>query len=97
MADEPIFEWDPAKAESNLRKHGVTFENSRPVFTDPNAIDRLDETPDHDEERSIIIGMAKGRLLAVVYTERDERVRIISARMADKRECDGYYQNQAPE
>jgi uncharacterized DUF497 family protein len=75
------FEWDEAKAASNLEKHGVSFEEATAVFADPLYVDFFD--PDHSdaEERYLIIGMsAAGRLLIVSYTERDDVVRIISAR-----------------
>ena len=87
------FEWDDLKAQSNLRKHGVSFEDGRLAFTDAFSSERPDDSAKYGEDRRIIIGMANGRLLAVVYTERDERVRIISARKATKREHDDYYQN----
>jgi uncharacterized DUF497 family protein len=95
MSNGPIFEWDPDKAQLNVRKHGISFEDARPVFRDVFSIEWLDETSGDEEERWIAVGMSQGRLLAVVYTERDEVLRIISARKADKRECDDYYQNQA--
>ena len=90
-----LFEWHDKKASSKLKKHAVSFEIARSVFRDAFAIERLDDTTDDDEERTIIIGMAEGRLLTVVYTERGEVLRIISARKADRRKCDDYYQNQA--
>jgi len=84
------FEWDDRKAAGNLRKHRVEFEHARLVFDDPNASDRLDEDED-EEERSVRVGMANGRLLFVVYTVRGERTRIISARKATKDEQDDYF------
>ena len=75
------YEWDPAKAASNLEKHGVSFEEAATVFGDPLYIDFYD--PDHsiDEHRYLIMGQSTaGRLLIVYYTERDEIVRLISAR-----------------
>lgn len=74
-------EWDPAKAESNLRKHGVGFEEAATVLGDPLSI-TLDD-PDHSESepRFLLVGRAAtGRLLIVAITERGESVRIISAR-----------------
>lgn len=72
------FEWDEAKARTNLRKHGVAFTDAVTVFLDPRAIDAPDlEHP----ERYVIIGRAKGsRVLFVVYAERRDRIRLISAR-----------------
>ena len=89
------FEWDDEKARSNLRKHGVSFEDARHVFADVFSIEWLDSRTNYGEDRTIIVGMAQGRHLTVVYTERDDRIRIVSARKATKRECDDYYQNQA--
>jgi uncharacterized protein len=81
------FEWTPAKATSNIRKHGVSFEEAAYVFGDPLALTFAD--PDHSigEERLLTYGRsAMGRLLVVSHVERDGRVRIISAREATKHE-----------
>ena len=74
-------EWDEAKAAGNLEKHDVSFEEASQVFADPLYVDFFD--PDHSdaEARYLIIGMsAAGRLLIVSYSERDDVIRIISAR-----------------
>ena len=82
------FEWDTEKNSSNLKKHGVSFEEAVRVFLDPNLLVIAD--PDESEERWDVIGFA-GKVLYVVYTERGEdNYRIISARKATKREIDGY-------
>lgn len=82
------FEWDPRKDASNQKKHGVTFDEAKTVFTDEFA--RLIADPDHseDEDRFIILGTSiQSRLLVVCHCIRDKDViRIISARKADKRE-----------
>lgn len=79
------FEWDEDKAKSNIRKHGVTFEEAAEVFFDP-FYQRGDASMD-DEQRDFIIGYSLSqRLLLVVYTERGERTRIISARPATRSE-----------
>jgi hypothetical protein len=81
------FEWDDAKAKSNLRKHGVSFEDAVTVFDDPIAI-TLDD-PDHseDERRFLIMGGSKdGYLLVVCHCDRPDRIRLISARKANRRE-----------
>ena len=91
------FEWDEAKAESNLGKHGIAFEAACGVFDDAFALDRIDSRMDYDEERFLITGMARGMLLTVAYAERGGRVRIISARKADRHEQRDYYRSQAPE
>jgi len=75
------YEWDQEKAANNLEKHGVSFEEAATVFDDPLYIDFYD--PDHsiEEHRYLIMGQSTGsRLLIVSYTERDQVVRLISAR-----------------
>jgi uncharacterized DUF497 family protein len=90
------FEWHDAKAEVNLKTHGVSFELARTVFKDPFAIERLDDREDYGEERFVIIGMAEGHiLLFVAYTERQGRIRIISARRATQLEQDDYFRQNA--
>jgi uncharacterized DUF497 family protein len=81
------FEWDPAKAARNLRKHGVSFEDAASVFYDPLAVTGRD--PDHSEgeERRLTFGVSSaGRLLVVSHAERAEAIRIISARLATQSE-----------
>ena len=81
------FEWDPRKAASNLRKHGVSFEEASTVFSDPLSLTIAD--PDHsdDEERWMILGQSNRlRLLVVAHTDDGNTVRIISARLAEPRE-----------
>lgn len=85
------FEWDEAKAEANLAKHGVSFEEAASVFDDPMFLVFAD--PDHSrtEQRFLILGESgETRLLVVSYTERGESVRIISAREATKAERRDY-------
>ena len=75
------FTWDPAKAAANLRKHGVSLEDASTVFRNPLAKVLPDPTHSEQEQRSLIIGhSAGGRLLLVVFTETEDRIRIISAR-----------------
>ena len=95
MTDE--FEWDAAKAASNLRKQGVAFKDAQLVFNDVFATHSFDVDAGYDEQRMIATGMVNGVLLTVVYTERGERTRLISARKATKHEQLGYYRNQTPE
>ena len=86
-----IFEWAPAKAAENRRKHRVAFEEAATIFGDP--ISRTIRDPDHsfDEDRFVTVGLSKQRrLLLVVHTERDDRVRLISARRATRRESRQY-------
>lgn len=90
------FEWHAAKAEANLQSHGVSFELAKTVFKDVFAIERIDDRRDYGEQRFVIIGMAEGNvLLCVAYTEREQRIRIISARRATQREQDDYYRQNA--
>ena len=84
------FEWDPAKAASNLRKHGVSFETAVRAFTDPYALVEQDRVED-GEERWQTIGIVEGVLLLMVaHTVREQNdievIRIISARLANRRE-----------
>ena len=80
---QTLLEWDSHKAEANLRKHGVSFEEAQTVFTDPLSITLPDPDHSEDEERFIDIGMSDHRrVLVVVYTERGQRIRLISARKA---------------
>jgi uncharacterized DUF497 family protein len=86
------FEWDEVKAEDNYAKHGVTFELAKRVFEDPFAIEFLDDREDYGEERFVIIGLVDAQVLYVAYTERDDAIRIISARRATKHEQKAYFQ-----
>ena len=82
-----IFEWDESKAEKNEQKHGVSFEEAESIFYDPRSVTIAD--PDHSETelRFIDIGTSNyDRILVVVYTERENRVRLISARRASRKE-----------
>ena len=91
MASGIVFEWDPAQAVANLAKHGITFEEALTVFMDPLA--RIHVDPDHSEaeSREIIIGHSiQHRLVVVSFVERDGTVRLISARLATKRERRDY-------
>lgn len=84
-------EWDEEKAAANLVKHKVSFEEAKTVFADPLYVDFYD--PDHsfDEHRYIIIGESQQRrLLIVSYTERDDTVRLISAREVTRSERERY-------
>ena len=86
------FGWDKSKVRSNYARHGVGFNLAKGVFKDPFAIEFLDDRQDYGEERFVIIGMVDGRLLYVAYVERDEVIRIISARRATKYEEEAYFQ-----
>ena len=85
------FEWNSAKAAANAVKHGVTFPEASTVFADPLSITVADPRHSRDEPRFAIFGLsARGRILAVLHTERGERIRLISAREATRRERAAY-------
>ena len=90
-----MFEWDDAKAEANWRAHGVAFHQAIQAFRDPFALERIDDRQDYGEERINLIGMAEGVLLHVTYTGRGERIRLISARRAERHERDDYYRENS--
>jgi uncharacterized DUF497 family protein len=88
------FEWDLPKAAANLKKHQVSFDEAKSVFYDEFAIQFFDEDNSSDEERFLMLGMSSAaKLLIVCQCEREhgEVIRIISARMATKRES-AFYQ-----
>jgi len=89
MTDD--FEWDRTKAAANYKKHGVRFEHAVLAFEDPFALVELDESEEYGEDRFLLTGRAAGGIVVVVYTERGERVRIISAREATEYERRNYY------
>lgn len=89
------FEWDAAKAASNLRKHGVSFDEARTVFYDEFAIQFHDEAHSAMEDRFLMLGLSSAaNLLLVCHCERQDGdiVRIISARKATKQESTHYHQ-----
>ncbi len=90
------FEWDKSKAADNFRKHGVSFELAATAFRDPLGVEWLDDREAYGEERIILLGMADGTILQVVYTERKQRTRIISARRATRHEQDYYHSENGP-
>lgn len=95
MKDADNFEWNYQKALVNYAKHGVSFEEASEVFNDPFGIEKLDDRKAYGEERFIRIGTADSRLLMVVYTERAQKTRIISAREATRNERNDYYRENA--
>lgn len=92
IVEDDDFEWDDAKAAQNLASHGVSFEAARLVFDDPFAVVREDRRQGYGEDRYILLGMVQDRLLAIAYTQRGARVRIISARLAESRERRRYHE-----
>jgi uncharacterized DUF497 family protein len=88
-----MVEWDRDKADSNRSRHGVDFADAATALTDDFALTRRDEDP--DEDRFITMGMdAMGRILVVVFTWRDDEVRLISARRANPSERKQYEKNR---
>ncbi len=90
-----IFEWDEKKNVANIQKHGFGFETAIHVFSDENRIEYYDEWHSDEEDRFITIGMVDNILMVimVVYTERKDAIRLISARKATKKEKEDYYGN----
>lgn len=100
MTAQYNFEWDPAKAKSNLRKHRVSFELASTVFRDPRARTVFDEDHDEDEERWITLGLSEtGTILVVIHTFRTlgiegaVKIRLVSARRATSKETRQYEDN----
>lgn len=87
-----MFEWDPVKNQTNIEKHGVSFETAKRIFDGPVA-SGVDTREDYGEERFIGIGRAANAVLVVVYTYRGENTRLISARPATRTER-GKYSDQ---
>jgi len=87
------YEWNNNKAVANLAKHGVSFEEAKTVFDDPLYVDFYDPDHSYNEQRFILLGESiQGRLLFVSYMERDNMIRIISAREATHSERKAYEQ-----
>ena len=86
-----IITWNPQKARSNRREHGVSFEEATSVFYDPLSITIDDPLHSNDEERFIIIGIStQRRVLVVAHTDEGDIIRIISARLAEPYEREQY-------
>lgn len=88
-----LFEWDDEKERTNIKKHGIDFETAAKVFADENRLEIYDEVHSETEDRYITIGMIDNVacVVMVVYTERGETVRLISARKATSQERRMYY------
>lgn len=96
MAEDNVrFDWDEIKAERNIKRHGITFEEAETVFDDGMALIIEDETHSFDEPRELLNGYSeRNRLLMVVFTQRANSVRIISARVANRKERKKYEQEK---
>jgi uncharacterized DUF497 family protein len=89
------FEWDARKAQSNVRKHGVRFDEASTVFADSLSLTIPDRAHSHAEQRFVTIGRShQGKLRVVVHTDRGDNIRIISARPASRRERRTYEEVQ---
>lgn len=85
------FEWDRRKAVSNIKKNRVLFEDAATAFGDPLSVTIHDPTHSDDEDRFILLGETQGKKLVVVaHTDRNDTIRIISARPATRREREEY-------
>jgi uncharacterized DUF497 family protein len=85
------FDWDLRKAEQNLAKHGVSFDEASTVFGDPLAATVPDSVHSQSEARFVTMGQsAQGRILVVAHTDRADKIRVISARLAGSRERKQY-------
>jgi uncharacterized protein len=84
MHDDGRFEWDEDKAALNAAKHGVTFAEACEVLADPLRVEIFDDDHSLEEQRYQLIGLSSRRLLFVVFTERNNRTRIVHARKANK-------------
>lgn len=90
------FEWDPRKAASNLRNHGVSFGEATTVFGDPLARTFLDPDHSQSEQRELTFGTSSaGRALVVAHCERNGRTRLISARLTTRKEKRDYEESNA--
>ncbi len=89
------FEWDPEKAAANERRHGVSFDEAATAFGDPFGLVADDPRHSADELRQVLLAYSqRNRLLAVMFTERGDRIRLISARTATPRERQTYEEGQ---
>ena len=88
-----LFEWDDEKERLNIAKHGISFSTAAKLFNDVYRIEMYDEIHSTEEDRYITIGRISDTILIVtlVYTDRNNVIRIISARMATKKEEEAYF------
>ena len=87
--------WDFIKAGENFRKHGVTFQEAAFALSDPLIVEELDDRENYGEDRLIAYAMGTRKILVIIYTERCEIIRIISARRATQHEQKHYYRENA--
>jgi uncharacterized protein len=90
-----LFEWDPKKGRLNLKTHGISFDEASTAFRDPLSQTIEDPLHSENEERFVLIGQSiQGRILVVVHTDRGEEIRMVSARLATKKERLRYEENE---
>ena len=90
------FDWDAAKNDANLKKHGISFDEAQHIFDGP-TLTRADDRQDYGEKRNISLGaLSPDAVLVVVHTERRDKIRLISARKANRGERKVYYDHLAP-
>ena len=87
---EVKFEWDEKKNAKNLLKHGIFFEDTLDVFKDPKRIEMYDKAHSFFEDRWMVVGLNNSTILTIFFTERNNTIRIISARKADKNDKEEY-------
>ena len=92
-SDKLQFEWDDRKNQTNIKKHGISFETAAFVFTDPYYVVLFDEDHSLEEDRFYVLGTVQD-ILFVVFTLRNETIRLISARLATRQERRFYYDRQ---
>jgi len=83
------YEWDEAKNRENIAKHGIDFADAHRIFEQP-VLARGDDREDYREDRWILLGNLDGIIVVLVFTEREDRIRVISLRKADRREREAY-------
>ena len=88
------FEWDEVKDQANFKKHGVSFALAKFAFSDPERLEAKD-LGEYDEDRWVTTALVQGVELVVTYTMRGDRVRLISARRAERYEREDYWQHRA--
>jgi len=86
-----LFEWDENKNQINISKHGIDFNHVKLIFNEPMLV-KKDNRNDYNEDRFIGIGLLNGNVIITVWTYRNDRIRIISARQANKNERKIYYE-----
>ncbi len=89
-----LFEWDPNKAKENLEMHGISFDEASTAFHDTLSLAIYDPLHSEEEDRFVLIGSShRNRLLVIVHTDRGDKIRLVSARKASKKEREQYEEN----